>query len=100
MLDTSNETWKTINGFDQYQVSDHGRVRSLKHRSPRVLSRNWNVDNKAQVQLKIDGKNRVRSVAKLMLEHFVGDCPPGMYSTPIDGNNENLMLSNWKWGNY
>ena len=93
----SEEIWKTVKNYDYYEVSSHGRVRSLSQRVPRILSRSWNDENRASVHLQKDGKNRTKPVSRLMLETFVGLPKPGEYSVPRDADQENLKLENWKW---
>lgn len=100
------EIWKDIEEFKGlYQVSTHGRVRSLERfintrtypsQIIKTLVRN---NNNVQVGLRRKGKGQVhRSVAKLVLETFVG--PPPKWSKQakhLDGNSKNNRLDNLEW---
>lgn len=45
-----------------------------------------------------ENKRRHRLVHRLLLETFVGPCPPGMEGLHLDSNPLNNDLSNLKWG--
>lgn len=104
------ENWKGITGFESaYQVSDHGRVRSL----PRVITRKDGV--KKTVPGKIitpniqkDGRRAVRlwknntcttvRVSTLVASAFISPKPPGLECCHNDGDNSNNHASNLRWG--
>ncbi len=48
--------------------------------------------------VKIQGKPR--TVHRLVLEAFVGPCPPGMQCRHLDGNPANNRLENLAWGTH
>ena len=87
------ETWKKIEGFDGFEVSDKGNVRKVK--TGRVLSKTV-VDGKAKVGLpKQDGKRAFRQVNQLVAEAF----KPELVSTThtinnIDGDPSNNSVEN------
>src|SRR6185436_6468862 len=85
------EEWRDVVGFERlYKVSNKGRVYSL----PRVTTnRNGLIHRKGHmmsvvpigkedlhlhVHLRKDGKSGGYLVHRLVLEAFVGPCPPGM----------------------
>ena len=94
-LNNSPEIWKAIPGFPAYEISTHGNVRSF-------WKRGWNqhigrgskciIANKPQkvlapgvgrsgyliVVLMEKSVRRTLYIHKLVLETFVGPCPPSM----------------------
>lgn len=99
------ERWKDVVGFEAaYEVSEHGAVRS----KTRVLNdgRQWRgrwLKTRAQkggylgVTLSLDGTTRSALVHRLVLEAFVGPCPPGMEGCHKDDRPENNHLANLRW---
>jgi len=50
-----------------------------------------------EVQLRRDGKGHHCSIHRLVLEAFVGPCPPGMEAAHGDGDKFNNNLDNLRW---
>jgi HNH endonuclease len=79
-------------------VSDHGRVKS----SHRVLKIVWNcVSGHGRVSIRLDGDKKPSHlyVHSLVLGAFVGIRPtPSHQCRHLDGNPQNNVLSNLKWG--
>ncbi len=48
--------------------------------------------------IKVTLKGKAALVHRLMLEAFVGPCPPGMQCRHIDGNPANNRIENLAWG--
>lgn len=84
------ETWRPVVGHPGYEVSDHGRVRSIDrlarvrnghHRLAKGRVLRAGVNKKTgyrAVQLKDDGKQCTRTVHSLVAEAFLGPKPEGM----------------------
>lgn len=104
------EIWKPIPGFEgSYEVSDHGRVRSLDRISERS-------DGKAQrfrgkiivpyaqssghlnVHLWKYGKRSSHRVHRLVLQAFVGPCPDNMECRHLNDIPNDNRLENLVWG--
>lgn len=98
------EVWKPVVGFADYEVSDLGRVRSWKHRTPGKRRNEAKLLSPAtggpycSLVLRRDGASVTRRVHRLVLETFVGPCPEGMECLHGDGNRLNNKLSNLSWG--
>ena len=95
----SREVWKPIVGFEgRYEVSDKGRVRSLKFRGNgglRVMKGSLNQSGYRVLTL---GKSRKQFRAHcLVLEAFVGPRPDGMEGCHGDGDKDNNALRNLRW---
>jgi hypothetical protein len=113
-LNTPEEIWKAIPGFEGYEVSNHGRVRSYyKKTAPtgQGYKPGWVIDTEPQrilrnaktkdgypyVGLNIPGKRRFIRVHQLVLIAFIGPCPPGMEACHNDGDTSNCFLENLRW---
>lgn len=95
------EEWRAIPGYEgRYEVSDLGRVRSLRHRSVirnRIKKPN-RVGDYYVIQLhRTDGtRERVR-VNRLVLTVFVGPAPDGYDGAHQNGDSLDNRLSNLAW---
>jgi hypothetical protein len=106
----SEEQWRAVVGYEGfYEVSDHGRVRSLprisntrygrtRRLSGRILRPGINPrTGRRLVALYRDSVARTHHVYPLVLEAFVGLRPPGMEACHNDGDHTNDRLSNLRW---
>jgi len=105
-LNTPEEIWKAIPDFPGYEVSDQGGVRSYRltgkrtHKlanHPKILRPLWSQDGYKRAALSKDGKLHYFSVHRLVLEAFVGPCPPGMQACHNDGKPINCYVNNLRW---
>lgn len=91
------EDWKDIQGFDGYQVSNEGRVKSLKFGKERIL-KSWKVENGYLiVRLYKDGKRVWKLVHRLVAEAFI----PNPQNLPEvnhkDENKSSNIVENLEW---
>lgn len=104
------EQWRPVAGFEGlYEVSDHGRVRSLDHDvknsrgsgSRKVIGRILKPKkggNNPYLQVTLsNGKHYYRAIAHLVLEAFAGPRPEGSQAAHNDGNPVNNHLNNLRW---
>lgn len=96
-------TWRTVRGFDQYEISDGG---SIRHKSPRrgdpeVLKGARDKDGYIRVNLCVLAPNERRSlgrmnriVHRLVWETFVGTIPKGMQINHKNGVKFDNRLDN------
>lgn len=118
------EEWRAIDGFDYYEVSNHGRVRSKKRTMMRSNPRwrnaqghevtvggkilnGWIKKNirpglkekpyAVQVCLRKNGNTYTFRVHRLVLSAFVGPCPCGKEGCHNDGNPLNNYIGNLRW---
>lgn len=99
--------WLPIPGWDFYEVSDKGEVRSLDRYVPaklgtqlkrgRVLKPN-RTTGYSTVRLREGSKDKTRKIHQLVLEAFVGPRPSELEGCHRDGNTENNSLENLYWG--
>lgn len=103
------EFWLPVPEYEGlYEVSDHGRVRSVDRvvrrsndtfsmRRGKVLSPKVNTRGRLQVGLSRDGNRSLRQVHRLVLEAFVGPQPTGHQACHYDDDPLNNVLSNLRW---
>lgn len=100
-----SEEWRPVPGWDGYEVSNHGRVRSWKkcrarpdEALPRVLAAHPLPRGYLTLRLKDRGRRRSAYVHRLVLEAFVGACPAGQECRHLNGDPEDNHLENLAWG--
>ena len=113
----SGEIWKPVRGHEgAYEVSDHGRVRSVDHervyaRKDQYSGRTITVRRRHAGKMLRPGKtstgyltvclgrNESVLVHRLVLEAFIGPCPPKPFEgLHYDDDRTNNRLSNLRWG--
>lgn len=94
----AEETWKPVVGHEgKYEVSDHGRVRSLGNRA-RILKPFAHSAGYPTVALPGGYRRQVTTtIHRLVLTAFVGPRPEGCEGCHGDGNPMNNHLSNLRW---
>lgn len=109
-----DEEWRSVVGFGGvFEVSNLGRVKSLArvayHTNQFGVTCEQPVAEKILTQtsngryptvcLSRDGTSRAYAVHRLVLEAFVGPCPPGMLCRHFpDRSTKNNRLDNLSWG--
>ena len=103
------EEWRPIPGYDGYEVSDQGNVRSyyklagsprgyiLTDKPQRILRGALKAKGYRFVILRADGKSHNKMIHQLMLLAFVGPCPDGMEACHNDSNPKNNRLDNLRY---
>jgi hypothetical protein len=92
------EIWKTIEGFERYQVSNFGRVKSFCWKFSKILKpqvNNWgymlvSLSNQTE-------KNKRKTVHSLVLNAFKPKIEGKTYCNHIDGNKLNNYPHNLEW---
>jgi len=87
-----------IEGFPRYQVGNDGSVWS-NYNAVKEWRRLKCSKSNGYTAIRLSGDSlRFRRVHRLVLEAFVGPCPPRSEGLHRDGNNGNNKLSNLRWG--
>ena len=100
-----SEIWKDIQGYEElYQVSNLGRVKSLdkydKHnrfKRGKIKAICDNGNGYCVVNLKVDGKQKSRTVHRLVATAFIPNPKNLPEINHIDGNKKNNNVSNLEW---
>lgn len=95
------ERWLPVVEFEgSYEVSDQGRIRSLpRSHTPGGIRPSWNLGRGyRRIVLFRDGKRIGRLVHQLVLEAFVGPCPPNHECRHLNGAHGDNRLENLAWG--
>jgi hypothetical protein len=100
------ERWRPVVGHEgAYEVSDHGRVRSLDRRVP--LRENWtrfapgrdlHLWKHPRGYLHVNIAGRTTPVHRLVLEAFVGPAPEGTEGLHWNDDPADNRLQNLRWG--
>ncbi len=98
----TGERWAPVPGYQHYEASDLGRVRSDKmwrgQSATRVLAEHKTRGGYKQVSLCADGTSTHARVHRLVMAAFVGPCPEGQEVRHRDGTRVNNALSNLHYG--
>jgi hypothetical protein len=105
----ASEVWKSVVGFEgEYEVSDLGRVKSLRRTidrkckgtrvcPERVMRPQTRSGGYLGVELYRDGKPKLVLVHRLVCEAFHGSPPEGHEVAHTDGTRTNNTASNLRW---
>lgn len=109
-LNPSEEIWKPIEGFPDYDVSSLGRVRSWRayrgigrRATPRIIgdipafTKSGRPKTTTNYLRSPSGEAEAFATHRLVLAAFVGPCPEGMEGCHWDGNPFNNRLDNLRW---
>lgn len=102
------ERWLPVAEFPGYEVSDHGRVRSVDRVSVHKNGRRFNLRGRVLQQGILPprgyrtvhmgaGSRTGRYVHRLVLDAFVGLCPDGMEGCHKNCDTADNRLSNLRW---
>lgn len=98
------EEWRKIDGYPDYSISDHGRVRrdvaTHSWRANRLLKSVLHEGGYEIVSLHRDGSGLNKKVHRLVAIAFIPN-PDGLPTVNhIDGNKRNNLASNLAWASY
>lgn len=93
-----NELWRAVNGYPNYQVSSHGRVRNTK--TGRILKPSTDTGGYLQVILMHDHHRGTKRVHKLVSDAFL-DNPENKYCCDHkNGNKTDNNVSNLRYATH
>jgi len=95
MIADNIENWRLINGYDNYEISSHGRCRNNK--TSRILKPGLNSKGYYFVNISKDKISKSFSIHRLVADAFLENPLNKKCVDHIDGNPKNNMLSNLRW---
>ena len=94
----TEEIWRTIKGYEgQYQVSDQGRVRSLKFGEERILKPVRMPNGYLKVNLCKNGEKKTYRVHSLVAQTFIPNPDNLPQVNHKDEDKENNSVQNLEW---
>jgi hypothetical protein len=99
-----DEKWVPISGFDGYDVSDAGNVRSwrvdgtspARRTTPRTLNP-WKQQGYPFVNLSLGAKCAKKAIHRLVCAAFNGERPAGYQASHLNGDRGDCRASNLAW---
>lgn len=92
------EIWKDITGYEgRYQVSNTGKVVSLKYNPPKEIFQTTTNCGYKQVKLYCNGAKKQIGIHRLVAFAFVEGYENGLEVNHIDGNKTNNLYTNLEW---
>ena len=107
--DYTNEKWLPVVGYEgHYEVSDHGRVKSLARKLP-VAGSGWRnyrerilrpsfAGHPHVVMVTPTGEQRTETIHRMLMAAFVGPCPEGMEVRHLNDVKDDNRLENLAYG--
>lgn len=91
-----NEIWRKVIGYEDYLVSNFGRIKSLKYNKERIVKLSIRKNGYVCLHLSFKSNIKTRNVHQLVAESFLNHIPCGMklVVNHIDRNRQNNNLCN------
>lgn len=86
----NKEIWKTIVGFEDYQISNLGKVKSFKFGKEKILNKSKDTNGYFKVDFWVYGKRYSKRVHQLVAISFLKHIPSGMELVIDHINNDKL----------
>ena len=91
------EVWKQIEGYDNYMVSNQGRVKSLKNGKEKVLKCCKYKDEYLSINLCKNGKQKIHKIHRLVAEAFIPNPDNKPCIDHINTDKNDNRVDNLRW---
>lgn len=91
------EVWKNIKGFEKYQISNYGNVKSFCHNREKILKHKIGKFGYHRVTLYGNKKMHYKLVSRLVGFAFIENNNNYPDINHIDGNKSNNRIDNLEW---
>ena len=98
------EVWKNVKGFDNYLISNYGKVKNTmfnnrycSFKKEHILKPSKNGQGYLFVELSKNGKSKIKTIHRLVAENFLQNIENFPCVNHIDGNKENNNVKNLEW---
>ena len=88
------ETWKQIEGFTNYEVSDHGRIRN---KTTNKMLKPYNSGGRMSVELRANGKGYGKRLHNLVANAFLPNPDQKELVYNVNFDNANCRVDNLFW---
>ena len=92
-----NEIWKDIDGFEEYQVSNTGKIKSLKWGKEKIKKPSVDKDGYFRICLSKAGKQKLFLVSRLIAIAFLPNPDNKPEINHKDGKKQNNHVNNLEW---
>ena len=93
----SKEIFKKIKGFEKYEISNFGRVKSFCWGKERILKNQKDSNGYLYVRPSKNGKLLIKSLHRMVAEAFLKLDKKRLQVNHIDGNKGNNNINNLEW---
>lgn len=91
------EKWKKIKGYENYEISTYGNVKSLKNKNIKILKPSKSNSGYLQVVLCKNGKTKNHFIHRLVAENFIENKNNYSEINHKDENKLNNHIDNLEW---
>lgn len=100
------EIWKSITGYEKYQISSYGRLRTFKkqhfpkedkQKEYRLLKQNLKRNGYLTVDLCQSSKKTTTTIHRIVAKEFVDGYHDGLVVNHINGNKQDNRAKNLEW---
>ena len=90
------EVWKSIDGFENYMVSNYGKLKRIYQNKEKIIKGCLDKKGKVKIKLRNNGNVLNISLTKLVAQTFIRDLKENEIAIHIDGDKLNNRYDNLK----